>query len=235
MLSWLVRRMAKETDNADVPASQIDYSILPCITSRRSIFPNAYAKDDAPELDDRIISSLLAAARYGPFHGGRYKQNMHPAKFVVLKKQGMVEMQKLTLRYYDMVWEEHWSTREDYLKWRATTEGEITGRWGPCTHMIAIVARRRSGPRVFPEWEELAATACAVQNMHLQSTKYEELACYWSSWHDAARDSRDMREFLGMSDEDRCLGFFVVARAKNPKYKPRRIRNEDIMEVVWRP
>ncbi|EJK51074.1 hypothetical protein THAOC_29792, partial [Thalassiosira oceanica] len=160
--------MAKETDNADVPASQIDYSILPCITSRRSIFPNAYAKDDAPELDDRIISSLLAAARYGPFHGGRYKQNMHPAKFVVLKKQGMVEMQKLTLRYYDMVWEEHWSTREDYLKWRATTEGEITGRWGPCTHMIAIVARRRSGPRVFPEWEELAATACAVQNMHLQ-------------------------------------------------------------------
>lgn len=71
--------------------------------------------------------------------------------------------------------------------------------------------------------------------MHLQSTKYEELACYWSSWHDAARDSRDMREFLGMSDEDRCLGFFVVARAKNPKYKPRRIRNEDIMEVVWRP
>jgi len=30
-----------------------------------------------------------------------------------------------------------------------------------------------------------------------------ELACYWSSWHDAARDSEMMREFLGMGAEDR--------------------------------
>ena len=37
------------------------------------------------------------------------------------------------------------------------------------------------------------------------------LACYWSSWHDAFRDSAEMKAFLGMEDEDRCLGLFIVA------------------------
>ena len=63
----------------------------------------------------------------------------------------------------------------------------------------------------FLEWEEIAATACAVQNMHVQASQVPGLACYWSSWHDAARDSDAMRAFLDMGAEDRCLGFFVVA------------------------
>ena len=41
---------------------------------------------------------------------------------------------------------------------------------------------------------------CVCVCLYMANT---ELACYWSSWHDAARDSEMMREFLGMGAEDR--------------------------------
>jgi len=100
--------------------------------------------------------------------------------------------------------------------------------------MIAIVMRRQSGPKRFPEWEETAAVACAVQNMHIQSTKFEHLACYWSSWHGAARDSTEMKKFLDIGDDDKCMGFFVVGQAKNPEFQARRTRDKLLMDVEWR-
>ena len=107
-------------------------------------------------------------------------------------------------------------------------------RWGPVSYMIAIVNRRQAGSKRMPEWEEAAATACAVQNMYVQASAHAGLACYWSSWHDAARDSRDMRRFLAMGDEDRCLGFFIVA-ACEPRLKDSRTRRpETHLSVEWR-
>merc|ERR1712217_556603 len=95
------------------------------------------------------------------------------------------------------------------------TEAEISGRWGPVSYMIAIVMQRQASPKKrMPEWEEAAATACAVQNMYIQATAFSGLACYWSSWHDAARDSSDMKDFLSMAEEDKCLGIFIVAACR---------------------
>jgi nitroreductase len=77
--------------------------------------------------------------------------------------------------------------------------------------MIAICMRRRAVPsKLMPEWEELAAVACAVQNMHLAACALG-VAGYWSSWHAAQRDSPEVASFLGLSAAagDRCLGFFV--------------------------
>ena len=70
--------------------------------------------------------------------------------------------------------------------------------------------------------------------MHLQASTQPGLACYWSSWHDACRDSDMMRAFLGMDREDRCLGFFVVA-ACDPQLKDSRSRGpESHLSVQWR-
>ena len=84
------------------------------------------------------------------------------------------------------------------------------------------------------EREEAAATACAVQNMHLQASASRGLACYWSSWHAAARDSGEMHGFLKLGAEDRCLGFFMVA-ACDPELKDgRRRERETHNSVEWR-
>jgi hypothetical protein len=79
-------------------------------------------------------------------------------------------------------------------------------RWQPVSHMIAICMARQPNPdKLMPLWEELAAVACAVQNMHLMSTSLG-VAAYWSSWHDTARDSPQMLKFLGLdyAKGDRC-------------------------------
>ena len=101
--------------------------------------------------------------------------------------------------------------------------------------MLAIVMQRQvSASKRMPEWEEAAATACAVQNMHVQSGVIPGLACYWSSWHSKARDSQSMKKFLGMGIEDKCMGFFVVA-ACDENLKDRRTRSpQKYMTAEWR-
>jgi len=208
------------------------HGVLPCIRSRRSIFPRDYVH---ATVDPKIVTTLLEAAIWAPFHGPRA-----PWRFVVLGRDAMVQMQKITLSFYDQNWQhtgwasgEHGSESE-YLKWRAMTEEEITGRWGPVSYMIAIIMQRQAHPQKrMPEWEEAAATACAVQNMHIQATEFPGLACYWSSWHDAARDSSEMHHFLGMASEDKCMGFFIVAACREG-LKDRRRRCVEEFAIEWR-
>ena len=229
---------AEEGAQAEAQA-ETDLSVLPCIRNRRSVFPKKFLPNPPP-LDDAIIRSLLDAALWGPFHGKCFNGCQHPAKFIVLGKQNMVEMQELTLRYYDKNWKDvGWGSgkrgsEEEYIAWRKAAQEEITGRWAPCSHMIAIIMRRQTGPKRLPEWEEAAAVACATHNMHLQSTKFPQLACYWSSWHDAARDSSEMKQFLNMGPEDKCFGFFIIAQVNKSACKDRRKRDKSLIAVEWR-
>ena len=206
--------------------------LLPCIRARRSVFPRSYVDR---EIEETTVNSLLEAAMWAPFHGPR-----PPWRFVVLGRSAMVAMQELTLEFYDKNWREtgwcsgKYGAEAGYLKWRRMTEDEITGRWGPVSYMIAIVMQRQAGSKRVAEWEEAAATACAVQNMGLQASAFPGLACYWSSWHPAARDSDMMRDFLKMGAEDKCLGFFIVA-ACDADLKDRRVRQpESHLAVEWR-
>lgn len=64
-----------------------------------------------------------------------------------------------------------------------------------------------------PEWEELAATSSAVQNMHLQAWS-QAVAGYWTSWGPAeARDSLHVKKYLGLEEEDKCIGVFLLGRS----------------------
>ena len=208
-------------------------ALLPCIRARRSVLPSAYVQRP---VGPATVDLLLEAAMWAPFHGSR-----PPWRFVVLGRSALAEMQHVTLDYYDAHWREHgWGsgtrgTEAQYNRWRSMTEGEITGRWGPVSFMVAICVRRQAGSKRLPLWEEAAATACAVQNMHLQASAFPGgLACYWSSWHDAARDSDEMRTFLGLEREDCCLGFFMVA-ACDPLLKDSRTRSREThLDVEWR-
>lgn len=229
-----LRRKTKKKPKLDGFSADVK-AVLPCIRKRRSVFPKNFVNQDVCA---NVMQSLLDAAVWAPYHG-RSAAKAPPARFVVLGKKAMVDMQRLTLQFYDKNWQTTgWGsgtvgTQEEYDQWREMTEGEITGRWGPVSYMVAIVMQRQTGPKRFPEWEEAAATACAVQNMHIQATSFPGLACYWSSWHDAARDSDEMREFLKMGYEDKCLGFFIVA-SYNADLKDRRVRRREELNVDWR-
>jgi nitroreductase len=210
-----------EGDSAE-PAAPV----LQCLRERQSVFARSFVDRS---IDRSVVQSLLNAAMWAPYHG-----SVPPWRYVVLGPNAFVEMQKKTLEYYDVHWRDHWGTEEQYQTWRQRIEGEITGRWGPVSFMIGIVMRRQAGSKRMPEWEEAAAVAASVQNMHVQASAFPGLACYWSSWHSAFRDSDDMRRFLEMGAEDKCMGFLVVA-ACEPGRPDRRKRDPDThLNVEWR-
>ena len=86
---------SSESSNDD---DEVDLSVIPCLRNRRSIFPRSYLKNPPP-LDDSVVRSLLDAAMWGPFHGKNRAGTDHPARFVVLGPQAMIDMQKMTLDY----------------------------------------------------------------------------------------------------------------------------------------
>ena len=59
------------------------------------------------------------------------------------------------------------------------------------------------------------------------------LAGYWSSWTAEARDSQDMKTFLGLGPEDKCLGVFMLGKCADMSIG-RSTRRQLSEKVEWR-
>ena len=73
---------------------------------------------------------------------------------------------------------------------------------------IVLIQMKTSG--LLPEWEELAATAMAVQNMWLMCTALG-IGSYWSS----PSTITQMDEFMPMDENEKCIGIFYMGKLKN--------------------
>ena len=82
-----------------------------------------------------------------------------------------------------------------------------------------------------PEWEELCAVACAVQNLHLMATA-SGVAGYWSSG--GPLDAPPVLGFLGLDGAagDKCLGLFHVGLATDAKVAAYRAKRGPIADKV---
>jgi nitroreductase len=70
---------------------------------------------------------------------------------------------------------------------------------------ILCICMQKDPMERLPVWEEVAATAMAVQNMWLCCTEMG-IGCYWSS----PGLIRYMGEFLQLNEGEECLGFFYM-------------------------
>ena len=78
-----------------------------------------------------------------------------------------------------------------------------------------------------PEWEEIASTAMAVQNMWLTCAA-NRIGCYWSS----PKLMEYMGDFFDFEEGERCLGFFYLGNYnKNVEIVSRREPVES--KVEW--
>lgn len=177
------------------------------LRQRRSVFPKDYNGRGHAVTDDEV-RMLLEAANWAPTH----KRN-EPWRFVVFRGQAAIrQVLDATVEGNRAATVEE-RGGETFEEWHADfLDRGIRKKWSKCDVLISLSMLREAVPsRRLPEWEEVAATACAVQNMHLMATSME-LAGYWSSWNIVGRDSDAMAECLGISKEagDRCLGFFCI-------------------------
>lgn len=192
---------------------------LHLIRRRRSVFPRDFS---GGRVERWQLEAMLEAARWAPTH-----KKTEPWHFVVLGGEAKVQFEALTMELC-----RERLPPEKAEKVLEKLERKAGKDWKSVSCYIAICVKRH--PDQLPEWEEVAATSCAAQNLWLAATAVG-VAGYWSSWQEPARTAHRMNEFLGIGPEDLCLGFFVAGTADAERaaaYKASRRPLESVVE--WR-
>ena len=175
----------------EIHIMQIDTELLnKLIRERRSVFPRQY--DPGKHLDDTIVAQLLENANWAPTH-----KLTEPWRFTVFTGKGLQTFAGLQASVYKNSAGANFK-EENYQKLLTTPL--------LASHVISIGMKRHAAANI-PEMEEIAAVACAVQNMHLTATAYN-IGCYWTTggvtFNEAAKP------FFNLEPADKLMGFFYV-------------------------
>ncbi|MFK7758112.1 MAG: nitroreductase [Flavobacteriales bacterium] len=164
--------------------------ITEVIKNRRSVYPEAYTSRVVhPEMVEDVLNNAIWAPTHGMVQPWRFKVFTGDA----VKRAGM-ELERV---YKSVVPEEKWSQRKlDKLKSRTES-----------ISVLIFICMTPDGNTSIPEIENVSAVACAVQNMYLTCTAYG-LGSYWSS--PSYVYSKEMNDFLGLKEGDKCLGMFFM-------------------------
>ena len=181
--------------------------IFDLIKKRRSVFPAQYNGKPIAKFD---IEKILEAANWAPSH-----RKTEPWRFKVL--QGVYKEKLglfLSLKYME--------TMDKPKEMKVKNLIENPKKAGA----IIAICMQRDPKESVPEWEEIAATAMAVQNMWLCCAEMG-IGAYWSS----PGLIKYMDEFFEMNEEERCLGFFYMGYSDDEL--PEAIRGSIADKVVW--
>lgn len=178
------------------------------IRSRRSIFPPSYIEKEIPR---EIINNILENANFAPTH-----KLTEPWRFTVFTGSGLEKLaDHMGAAYKSNTTPETFSeAKYQGTRSKALKSGAV----------IAIVVELH--PEKLPEWEEVAAVACAVQNMWLTATA-QNIGAYWSS----PAVSESLRQFLQLKDNQKCVGFFYMGYHNQGELPVRRSPIEE--KITW--
>ena len=200
--------------------------------ARRSIFPKDFSSD-GPEIPKEVVVRALEAANWAPTHG-----KTEPWRFVIFEGAAGVEkflaMKRDAIAAQPDVSDE---ARGAMQAKAAKKEKDLR----KCQYIIAICVKRltNASDKLMPMWEEVAATAMAVQNFHL-ALWTERAYGYWSSGgYKGWLDVPAVRDALGMGgsvngESDDVLGFFFVGSAAAEKIQAYRAKRGAIADkLTW--
>lgn len=163
------------------------------ITERRAVFPVQY--NDTPILRE-TIESLLEAANWAPTH-----KRTEPWRFKVFHS---LEARTALANYMEATYPNNVQQFSEF-KMRKLVEKPIQAG------CVIAICFQRDPKESLPEWEEIAATAMAVQNMWLLATELG-LGAYWSS----PALLKDFGTYFPLNPGERCLGFFYIGNHDGP-------------------
>ncbi len=167
------------------------------ISTRRSVFPDQFVP--GKKIPDKIVRQLLENANWAPTH-----KLTQPWRFTVFTDEGLQTLAKFqAARYRETAGDKF--KQDKYEKLLRTPL--------LCSHVIALGMKRNL---VVPEVEEIAAVACAVQNIYLSVTAYG-LGGYWSTGGTTYDD--EALSFFNLRQNDRLMGFFYLGYVQVPSVK----------------
>lgn len=146
-------------------------------------------------IPDEDIRELLELANWAPNH-----RKTEPWRFHVVADHALQKLSDFAGSWYV---KNHPGEAFSSLKHAKTKKKALQS-----SHVIAICMHRDPNESV-PEWEEMAAVACAVQNIWLGVTA-KGYGGYWSS----PKMIKDMNPFFGLKENEHCMGLFYLGIPK---------------------
>lgn len=178
--------------------------ITDIIRNRRAVFPAQY--NDQPLTKEEILT-ILEAANWAPTH-----KRTEPWRFKVFHGISQIGLGQFMAETYKQTTENFSEFTYDKFKNNPVKAGCV----------IAICFQRDPKESV-PEWEEIAATAMAVQNMWLTATDMG-IGAYWAS----PGVIKYMHNLVELEEGERCIGLFYLG--KYDEDLPKGHRKTDILE-----
>lgn len=156
------------------------------IEERRSVFPKDYT---SAKISETVLNEVMSAAVLAPNH-----KKTKPWRFKVFRDEDKQQLgQELQEIYKNTI------PTEKFLEKKYQDIGLKAAK---ANIIITIVCEFSP---IVPEWEEIAATAMAVQNMYLTCTA-NRVGCYWSS----PPLVNHLSKSLTIEENQKCLGLFYM-------------------------
>jgi nitroreductase len=164
--------------------------ITEVIKNRRTIYPEQYS---TRKIHREVVEDVLNNAIWAPTHG-----KTQPWRFQVFMNDSKIELSDFLSTLYKQKFEGEEFNQMKFNK--------IKNRPLQSSVAIAIIMTRQENSKII-ELEEVEAVACAVQNMYLTCTAYG-IGGFWST--PKLCYMQEMKNFLEISDSDKCLGLFYM-------------------------
>ena len=157
----------------------INQEISKIIKLRQSVFPRHF---NGRTIDNDIVLELLNNANTAPSH--RMTQPWSFKVFSGKSKEKLINSIRSGIDLPDIVF------------------SKLNSNFKISSHIICICMSRN---KIVPEWEEIASTAMAVQNIWL-SCADSKIGGYWST----PSFINQLQDVLKLNNHERCLGFFYL-------------------------
>lgn len=187
-------------------------NILEAIKSRRSHFTKEFA---GGSIAKEKVMLLLEMAHWAPSHSLTL-----PWRFKVYSGQARISIVQKMAEVY--------KSETPVEKFKQEKLDKIWNYPEQVSDIVAIIMKRDAQKRI-PQIEEVCAVACAVQNIYLALTTFDDIGGYWTTGNGTY--SPAMKSFLGLEEDDVLMGFFFLGNLK----AKRTISNREPFEnhVEW--
>jgi nitroreductase len=181
------------------------------IKSRRSTKPRLF---NGKKIDDEIIWQILENANWAPNHG-----LTQPWRYHVFTDVGLIKLAEFQATLYQKITAPEKFKPEKYTSMKSNILKS--------SHVIVICMERQKSEKI-PEVEEIEAVACSVQNMALTAAAYE-ICSFWGSG--GVTYTSELKEFLGLGEKDRCLGYLYLGYSDSPATTSHRHSIKE--NIIW--
>ena len=180
----------------------INEKISYIIQSRQSVYPYEF---NGKTIKEDVVIKLLENANYAPSH-----KMTQPWRFKIFcnnSKKKLLDEIKLNFFFSE------------------NKKKKLENSFNRSSHIICICMKRNND--LLPEWEEIAATAMAVQNLWISCVD-SNIGGYWST----PKYINKLGAFLKLNQDEVCLGFFYLGIQDSKNLKTRR-RDNIHEKIEW--